>query len=439
MRGELGDTYVADLHKLYEGRLPGFTDLVAYWFEKSRAQIESGKAKRVGLLATNSIGMGTNLTVLHRIKETGDIFMAWRDRDWILEGAAVRVAMIGYDDGLEKEKSLDDTPVEKINANLTATVDITQAKKLGENVNLSFIGTQKSGPFDIAPDLAQKMLQDENAADVKNSDVIVPWVNGADIVRNPRNMYIIDFPADMSEEQASKYETPFSYVQENVRPKRTAKHFKNYPYWVHWNTRPAMREAIMPLSQRYIATARNAKYRLFVWLPKITNSDSQVVLVARDDDYFFGVLHSKLHEVWSLRMGTWLGKGNDPRYTPTTTFETFPFPYAPGKEDTDSAAYQAISAAAKQLHEERDKWLKAKGNERDRTLTNLYNALNVFRGKDSMRIKAVAGDFAPRLDELHKALDKAVCDAYAWPHSVLDDEEEILRRLLALNLERAEK
>ena len=40
----------------------------------------------------------------------------------------------------------------------------------------------------------------------------------------------------------------------------------------------------------------------------------------------FGILHSRFHEAWSLRLGTWLGKGNDPRYTPTTTFETFPFP-----------------------------------------------------------------------------------------------------------------
>ena len=59
-------------------------------------------------------------------------------------------------------------------------------------------------------------------------------------------------------------------------------------------------------------------------------SNDAIIVIARDDDYFFGVLHSKLHEAWSLRMGTWLGKGNDPRYTPTTTFETFPFPWSPG-------------------------------------------------------------------------------------------------------------
>src|SRR5690606_15492318 len=103
-----------------------------------------------------------------------------------------------------------------------------------------------------------------------------------------------------------------------------------------------------------------------------------------DDDYFFGVLHSKLHEVWSLRMGT--SRGATPRYTPTTTFETFPFPYTPGKEPIDDPCYQAIAAAARQLHEERQAWLtpsealkespgKASrgqgGGSTDKTLTNL--------------------------------------------------------------------
>ncbi|MEO8611554.1 MAG: hypothetical protein ABI690_26890, partial [Chloroflexota bacterium] len=77
------------------------------------------------------------------------------------------------------------------------------------------------------------------------------------------------------------------------------------------------------------------------------------------------------------------------------------------------------------------------GEVKDRTLTNLYNALNVWRGKDKMKTKDAAADFAPRLDELHNALDQAVCDAYGWPHEILNDEEAILRNLLALNLERA--
>ena len=46
--------------------------------------------------------------VLERIKETGDIFWAQSDRDWILDGATVHVSMIGFDDGRENRLFLDD-------------------------------------------------------------------------------------------------------------------------------------------------------------------------------------------------------------------------------------------------------------------------------------------------------------------------------------------
>ena len=432
---ELGEEYISNVRKAYADRLPGFTDLVTYWFEHARSDIAKGRVGRAGLLATNSIGMGTNLTVLKRIKETGDIFMAYPDRSWVLDGAAVRVAMIGFDDGSETLKILDGNKVEKINPDLTAMVDLTQAKKLRENQSLGFIGTQKSGSFDVDSKTASDMLSQINASGVSNSDVIRRWVNGLDITRRSRNMYIIDFDPNMNQDEVSQYIAPYKYVVENVKPTRTAKHFENYPFWLFWNTRPEMRQKLTPLSH-YIATARVAKHRVFVWLEQTVIPDSQVVAFARDDDYFFGVLHSTLHEVWSLRMGTSLE--DRPRYTPTTTFETFPFPWSPNAEPINDERYHAIAAAAKQLHEERDAWLNPEGVSakglKDRTLTNLYNALNVLRGKESIKIKASAGDFAPRLDGLHQALDEAVCAAYNWEVAVLKDEEEILRRLLELNL-----
>ena len=62
------------------------------------------------------------------------------------------------------------------------------------------------------------------------------------------------------------------------------------------------------------------------------------------DDAMFGILHSRFHEASSLRLGTWLGKGNDPRYTPTTTFETFPFPGGQWP-DVPAATYAADPCA----------------------------------------------------------------------------------------------
>ena len=162
MRAELGDKYVEDLRALYAGRVPGGADLVTYWFEKARAQIEAGKAKRAGLLATQSIRAGANRRVLQRIKESGDIFYAQSDRPWILDGAAVRVSMVGFDGGVESLRLLNESkddpasralenarPVAAINANLTAEADLTQAHRLQENVGICFQGPVKVGPFEI--------------------------------------------------------------------------------------------------------------------------------------------------------------------------------------------------------------------------------------------------------------------------------------------------
>ncbi len=446
MRGELDiddNDYVNRLRAYYKGRVPGGADLVTYWFEKAREQIETGQAKRAGLLATNSIRGGANREVLKRIKDTGDIFMAWSDRDWILDGAAVRVSMIGFDSGDDTTRTLDGLPVININSDLTSSVDITVSVALNENEDLAFIGSQKGGAFDVTAEVAKRLLNDVNQSGYDNRDVVKPWVNGADIVRRPRNMWIINFHT-MPYNEASIYTSPMEYIATNVKPKRlqnTDKPSRTF-WWLHQRPRPEMREAMSAAGiSRFICTPRVAKHRIFVWLDVEVLPDSATVAIARDDDYFFGVLHSKLHETWSLRMGTWLGKGNDPRYTPTTTFETFPFPWSPGAEDRSHPAHAAISAAAAQLHEERDAWLNpadASAKElKDHTLTNLYNALGVWRGLDTIKVKAAAANFAPRLDELHRTLDEAVCTAYGWEVALLDDEEEILRRLLALNLARA--
>lgn len=135
--------------------------------------------------------------------------------------------------------------------------------------------------------------------------------------------------------------------------------------------------------------------------------------IARDDDYTFGVLHSRIHETWALRMGTQLE--TRPRYTPTTTFETFPFP-RPSDE-----LREVIAEAAQELHRLREGWLNPEGAldeelER-RTLTNLYNERPSW------------------LAQAHDRLDHAVLDAYGWPADIGTDD--LLSRLLALNLERA--
>lgn len=481
IKTELGSNYVTDVFKVYSMKVSPEADLICYWFEKANNSILNHKANRVGLISTNSIRGGANRQILDRIKESGNIFMAWSDRSWILDGAAVRVSIIGFDDGSEKAVELNGEPVEIIHSDLTDNVNLGLATQLQENANLSFMGVTPAGSFDVDDPTARTWLKSENLTEHQNSDVVRPYYNGTDITRRPRNVWIVDFGVDMSLEEARNYQKPFAHVKENVYPTRQKNKRASYreKWWLLAESRSGMRHALGKL-ERYIGTSMVAKHRLFQWLdPKVLPANL-IIVVARDDDYFFGVLHSKLHEMWALRMGTWLGKGNDPRYTPTTTFETYPFPWPPGTEPSEAAdervaeiAHWARALVAWRqawLHPPRDGMYAGVGYDKmvkKRTLTNLYNGLQYFRDTaaaparhtissrnrmsgmstpdapklfaqaqfDKVTRKSVSRAEIEELHDIHTALDRAVLDAYGWPHALTD--EQILERLLALNLERA--
>ena len=394
------------MYALYGGRIPNSSDLCCYWFEKARAQIEAGSTRRVGLLATQAIRFQSNRPVLTRIKETGDIFEAISDKDWVLDGATVHTSIICFDDGGESERELDGQTVSKINSDLTAGADVTQAKGLAENANISFMGDIKVGPFEITGEVASEMLHQPNPHGEPNSNVVKRWMIGRDINQRSREMWIIDFGIDMTESDAALYEKPFEYIRANVKPGRDInrdQRFRNY-WWLHGRPRIEMRRALDGLD-RYIGTSMVSRHRMFAWIDGKVLPDATIIVFARDDDYFFGVLQSGIHTLWASAMGTQLREAQSGmRYTPTTCFETFPFPHP-----TD-AQRDAIAVAAAELNRLRD-------ND-TRTLTNLYNARPTW------------------LDNAHRTLDAAVAAAYGWPPDLAD--AEILERLLALNLERAE-
>jgi type II restriction/modification system DNA methylase subunit YeeA len=421
LRTGLGDAYVEALFHLYADRVPPEADLVTYWFEKARGLVESKRAKRVGLLATQSIRAGANLKVLQRIKESGDIFMAWSDRPWVLDGAAVRVSMIGFDDGSERERMLNGVPAKNINADLSAALDFSGARRLPENREIAFQGPVKVGPFDIDDQTAKAMLVKPNPNGRPNSDVIKPTINGSDITRRSRQEWTIDF-GELDEQSAALYEAPFEYVKANVKPvrERNRDRQRREAWWRLGRSGGDLKKAKSG-KQRIVLTPRVAKHRLFTWADAETVPDTRVYAFARDDDYFFGVLQSRVHEIWSLKTCSWHGVGNDPTYNTRTCFDPFPFPWPPGKEPKDDQRVGTIADAAKKLVEKRDAWLNPAGASaaelKKRTLTNLYNQRPQW------------------LEDAHRALDKAVLAAYGWPEGLSDID--ILERLLALNRERA--
>jgi type II restriction/modification system DNA methylase subunit YeeA len=177
LRG-LGNEYVGILRSTFRGRVPGGANLVCYFFEKARAEIETVPTQRSGLIATSAIRAGANRRILERIKESGDIFMAWADQPWVLDGAAVRISILGFDSGKQAERILNGQAVGVINSDLTSENNFTTATVLTENEGLAFIGDQKSGPFEVSLALAQRWLAlPLNPNGRSNSEVVRPWLS----------------------------------------------------------------------------------------------------------------------------------------------------------------------------------------------------------------------------------------------------------------------
>lgn len=467
MRGELGADYTERLRKLYAGKVPGGADLVCYWFHKAREQILAGNLQRAGLVSTNSIRGGANRKVLDAIADELAIINAWSDEPWINDGAAVRVSLVAFAAVLPETRAwLDGLQVVQINSDLTpsgsndSNFNVGAASSLVENAKTAFQGITKGGSFDISGDQARDWLNCPNPHGRPNSEVLKPWQNGMDVTRRNADNWIIDF-SEVAEDDAMLFEIPFAHVVEHVKPERdkVSRERRRRIYWQYNETAPSMRKAIACLS-RFIVTPEVAKHRVFNWLQKNTVPDKNLVVFARSDDLTFGILHSRFHELWSLRMGTSLE--DRPRYTNSTTFETFPFPGGMTPVDTKGApvaegnlllppvtaermtAAVKIATAAQRLYSLRENWLNppewvervpevvdgyperiiAKPEHaselKKRTLTNLYNARPAW------------------LDNAHKVLDRAVAEAYGWQDYMPDmTDDEILGRLLALNVGRA--
>ena len=381
------------------------------------------------------------------------------------------------------------------------TSDLTQALPLPGNKGRSFFGVCLAGPFKVDTATALAWLRDSgNPNGRPNSDVVRPIYNGSDITRRWAGNWVIDF-AGMDMAAAADYLAPFAHVEAKVKPIRIGNNraARAEKWWQHGEKRPAMRAALQGLT-RFIATPETAKHRFFVKFPVAVAPEHSLIVIPRQDDATLGILSSRIHCVWSLAKGGRMGFGNDPRYNASLTFETFPFPpgfdlkaeAVPEKRDVplergsavspefylqtqappagkagnselgravspgfnlkaetapDSEPFTAIAAAAADLDAWREKWLHPEGwldweqtpeeqkagfsprpvpkpeyaaTWKKRTLTNLYNEMPA-----GLKLR-------------QENLDRAVAAAYGWEDYTPNlSDEEILRRLLALNRERA--
>jgi type II restriction/modification system DNA methylase subunit YeeA len=388
---------------------------------------------------------------LDRIRAASTIYEAWEDEPWVVEGAAVRVSLICFGTEIDDQSRLNGRVVPEIHSDLSGnTADLTSAARLTSNANVCFQGPVKVGAFDIPGSLARDwLLRPLNPDGRTNAEVLRPWVNGKDFTGRSSDTWIIDF-GEMTESVAAFFEAPFEYVRSYVRPLRdkNADRQRREKWWRLGRSGSDLRAATAGL-QRVIATPRVAKHRFFVWIAPQVLPDSRINAIARDDDVTFGILQSRFHERWSLRLGARHGDGSEggrPTYASETCFAAFSFPEGltpniPAAEYADDPRAVVIAAAARRLTELREAWLnppdlverlpevvpgypdrvvpvspKAATILKKRTLTNLYNERPTW------------------LDNAHRELDAAVAAAYGWPADI--SEEDTLARLLALNRER---
>jgi len=449
MREALTDKYVERLFAAYDGAVAREADLCCYFHEQARQQIAAGRAKRAGLLATNSIRDVYSRGVLERINADTPIYEAWSDLEWVLDGANVRISIVCYGapEQIPAQRVLDGNVVAQINSDLTTGLDLTKARRLKENRRLAFMGDLKVGKFELTGEQAQKMLDAKGNPNRRpNSDVILPWINGR-MFLHPlwRRMFVIDFGTEMTEEDAAKYVKPFAWVLERVKPERDKCRMEKRRrlWWIHGSPATEMRVAIKDMP-RFLATVRHTHMRVFLFFGGSLLPDSALIVFAIDDWYRFGVLQSRVHELWSLGLASDLRGW--PRYTPTTTFETFPFPRisphlrdryplaasvggrpspapdpngraqgpAPTEEEA-AALIAAVELAAKELYELRD---------------NV-----VFHDPDCNSYTALYQQKPAWLQQAHAKLDRAVLACYGLPAAA--SKHDTLEFLLGENLARS--
>jgi type II restriction/modification system DNA methylase subunit YeeA len=496
----LGTEYRDALWSNYD--IANSSDLCCYWFSRALGQVTQEQAiglPRAGLLATQGIRGQINRSVLAKIVASAAIFEAWADRKWVLEGAAVHVSIVCFDDGTEGYIKLNgESCIGEIHSNLTAGLNLISSKKICENEGVCFIGTKKAGSFDIEFQQAKIWLESPiNPNGRMNSEILRPWINGSSALTRKLPKWIIDFD-ERSYEQSAGYEAVFEYCRSVVKPQRDvnkeARTRENW--WKHKRSAMDMKEAIRA-SSLYVLTPRIAKHRIFVHIASSVQPDDGVYIFARSDDYFFGVLHSSVHELWARRQGTQLREAESGfRYTPTTCFETFPLPWSPGHEPGTGEPlrplHDAIGDAAADLNTQRERWLnppewvepiaaqidaeddfadvaRVSGDEARRLIRQ--SAIDAACAKDpKLKKRTLTNLYNERptwLKLAHHRLDQAVLNAYAaidpegawdpsWAdvfvdtgagqplpedHALREHREEveqlILANLLRLNLQRA--
>lgn len=469
IRAALGNGYLSALREVYAD-IPEHVDFVMYWWARSAEIVGVGKARRFGLITTNSLRQTFSRKVVDKyIKEYPSLAIRYvvPDHPWVdsSDGAAVRVSLIGVGaDGKAGEvvsviKEVTDCNGEHqvileskyglITPNLNIGVDPGIAKILLANTGVSSVGYQLTGKGFVIDEVQKQEFEAYNS-----NNIIKPLMSGRDVTQNLRGLWAIDVCGLNLSEIQVKFPKIYQWLLDRVKPGRDQ---NNRPslrnrWWIYGEARSTFRPALQRISKA-VVTSLTAKHRVFLLVDPRTICDSTTVMFALSGAEGLGILSSRIHTYWALSAGGRLGMGNDSRYNKTRCFESFPFPILNNEQAIKIGGLaERIDAHRKQQQAEHPSL----------TLTGTYNVLEKLRAGEELTTKDKAvhqQGLVSLLRELHDELDRVVFEAYGWPDLAdklvgrpgattpltdkLNDqseaEEELLIRLVELNKQRAEE
>lgn len=405
LRKELGDEYTKKLYTQFP-EVKGQPDLCVFWFRKAADNL--GENGRAGLVGTNSISQvsGKKASLDYVASSGGIIHYAVSTQKWSGD-AAVHVSIVNWAKEKPKQLILDNVEVNFISTSLKSEISVSSAERLVVNRNFSFEACALAGKGFI---ISEKEAYSWIKTNSKNKNVLKPMIDGKGLVNPLEKLdWVIDFN-DMSIEEAAEYEQPLNRVRERVKYERdnNKRDARRINWWKFGEKRPGMRKALEGLTC-YFALPKIVKYIIFTPVDISILPCEANMVVASNDFYILGILTSKTHRLWVKAQSSTLEDRT--RYTNTTCFETFPFP-----QNSSSQLIEKIRTTTHELHNYRTEQMEKK----QWGITQLYNKF--FNEPSS------------QLYKLHAKLDQLVLQAYEF-----DSSDNILEKLLELNLELAQK
>ena len=374
----------------------GSADLCSYFFLHDLSIARKG---RIGIITTNTIAQGDTREVGldQAVNELRwDIYRADKSQPWP-GAAALEVSLLWAGHANENERRvLNGNVVQAITSSLDQQSRIDgNPNRLAANAGSSFVGSYILGTgFTLDPKEASSLVD----ADLRNRDVLFPYLNGEDLNSRPDcsgRRWVINFH-DWPIERARSYYDCFDRVEKMVKPERDAIKWSSRArenWWIFERTRPDLYHAITDL-KRVIAIAQTSRTQMPVLVPAHQVLSHMLVVIATDKLSSLAYHSSEVQYSWTAKYSA--GLKADLRFFPSDCFENLPQPIHT----------ERLAASGEMLDKRRPLIM-----ERRRSgLTALYN---------DVHNEANYEPDITMIREIHAEIDEAVREAYA-----LDEERD---------------